>query len=181
MTGLVEVRGLDDDPATGQGKPLLHTLSAKEISSLIRQGHVSVEEYANGLLQHIKKRDPVVHAWAYLDPALVLAQARELDEVHPEDRGPLHGVAIGVKDVFLTKGKVVPPGLVHDFSIQRTNNQKTCRHDTVRGYTRMNRHSVPTPSVSRRSEQPVPLSWAKHTQLSLLPPLWEDLVRTHDV
>lgn len=122
MTRSVEARGLDCDPATGRGEPLLHTLSAKEISILIRKGHVSVKEYADGLLQHIKERDPVVHAWAYLDPALVLAQARELDKVHPESRGPLHGVAIGVKDVFLTKGKDTPP--VQKFPIQSTNNQK---------------------------------------------------------
>ena len=107
---------LDGNPAAGRAKPL-YTLSAKQVSSLIREGHVSVEEYATALLQRIKERDPVVHAWAYLDPALVLARARELDKVvRPEDRGPLHGVAIGVKDVFLTTGKTAPSMI----SVQRT-------------------------------------------------------------
>lgn len=41
---------------------------------------------------------------AYLDEDLVLKSARELDQVLPEKRGPLHGVAIGVKDIIYTKG-----------------------------------------------------------------------------
>lgn len=179
MTKFVEARGLDCDPATGRGKPSLHTLPAKQVSFLIREGHASVEEYADSLLQHITERDPVVRAWAYLDPTLVVAQARELDKVHPKDRGPLHGLAIGVKDVFLTKGKAISMSMA--FQPRELTIKKTCRHDTVRGYTRMNRHLVPTLSVSRRSERPVPSSWAKHTQLSLLPRLSEDHVRTHDV
>jgi Asp-tRNA(Asn)/Glu-tRNA(Gln) amidotransferase A subunit family amidase len=41
-----------------------------------------------------------VRAWAFLDPELVLAQARALDAA-PE-RGPLQGVPLGVKDVIDT-------------------------------------------------------------------------------
>jgi Asp-tRNA(Asn)/Glu-tRNA(Gln) amidotransferase A subunit family amidase len=41
-----------------------------------------------------------VHAWAFLDPELVLAQARALDAAPV--RGPLHGVPLGVKDVMDT-------------------------------------------------------------------------------
>jgi Asp-tRNA(Asn)/Glu-tRNA(Gln) amidotransferase A subunit family amidase len=48
-------------------------------------------------------RDATVHAWAYLDSELVLQRARELDQIPLEKRGPLHGVAVGVKDVILTK------------------------------------------------------------------------------
>lgn len=41
---------------------------------------------------------------AYLDPELVLSSAQELDRIPSNERGPLHGVAIGVKDVIYTKG-----------------------------------------------------------------------------
>lgn len=41
---------------------------------------------------------------AHLDPELVLTSARALDQVPPGERGPLHGVAIGVKDIIYTKG-----------------------------------------------------------------------------
>ncbi|RFU79740.1 biuret amidohydrolase [Trichoderma arundinaceum] len=84
-------------------KSPLHLLSACRIQSLIKRDIVTVEEYARALLDHIKKRDPVIHAWAYLDCSLVLAQAKELDKIKPLDRGPLHGIAIGIKDVLLTK------------------------------------------------------------------------------
>ena len=52
----------------------------------------------------VVERDHVVKAWAYLNPDFVLAQAKKLDQIPPENRGPLHGIAVGVKDVILTKG-----------------------------------------------------------------------------
>ncbi|KAK0468370.1 glutamyl-tRNA amidotransferase subunit A [Desarmillaria tabescens] len=64
---------------------------------------LTVEQYAVSLLDRIKSRDDAVQAWAYLDPEYVLAQARELDKVPKEKRGPLHGAPIGVKDTMYTK------------------------------------------------------------------------------
>ena len=83
--------------------------TASQAAASIKQGDLTVESYAESLLARIKERDPVTQAWAYLDPDYVLEQARKLDSIPPEKRGPLHGVAIGVKDVILTKGK--PPCL----------------------------------------------------------------------
>ncbi|PBL02561.1 amidase [Armillaria gallica] len=65
---------------------------------------LTVEKYAVSLLDRIKSRDDAVQAWAYLDPEYVLAQARELDKIPRDKRGPLHGVPIGVKDTMYTKG-----------------------------------------------------------------------------
>ncbi|KAL9944646.1 hypothetical protein D7B24_005405 [Verticillium nonalfalfae] len=81
----------------------LYRLTASEVAAKVRSGQVTIEEYARSLLSRIEARDPVVKAWAYLDPERVLAEARRLDQVPPEERGPLHGVAIGVKDVIYTK------------------------------------------------------------------------------
>lgn len=78
-------------------------LTASQAQAKFKDGSVSVEEYAKSLLSRIKTRDATVHAWAYLDPELVLRRARELDQIPAEKRGPLHGVAIGVKDVIYTK------------------------------------------------------------------------------
>jgi len=75
-------------------------------------------------LSRIQERDHVVKARAYLgesllfysivhggicaestlDEAFVLSQAQALDPIPPDQRGPLHGLAIGVKDVMNTKG-----------------------------------------------------------------------------
>jgi Asp-tRNA(Asn)/Glu-tRNA(Gln) amidotransferase A subunit family amidase len=84
-----------------------YRLTASETLVLMKKGDLSVEDYAKSLLSRIKERDHVVKAWAYLDPNFVLAQARKLDQIPPEKRGPLHGIAVGVKDVILTKG--MPP------------------------------------------------------------------------
>lgn len=78
-------------------------LTASEAVSLMRKGDMTVETYAKSLLSRIKERDPAVKAWAYLNPDYILDQARALDAIPAEQRGPLHGVAIGVKDVILTK------------------------------------------------------------------------------
>ncbi|KAJ6485934.1 amidase signature domain-containing protein [Mycena sanguinolenta] len=64
---------------------------------------LKVEDYVHSLLDRIAARDPEVQAWAYLDREYVLSEARQLDTVPPEKRGPLHGVPVGVKDIFYTK------------------------------------------------------------------------------
>lgn len=73
----------------------------------MRSGDLKVEDYARSLLSRIEARDSVTKAWAYLDPSFVLEQARKLDAIPAEKRGPLHGIAIGVKDMILTKGKFI--------------------------------------------------------------------------
>ena len=51
-------------------------------------------------LSRIEAREPQVGAWAWLDPALALQQARERDR--SARSGVLHGIPVGVKDVFDT-------------------------------------------------------------------------------
>ena len=82
----------------------LYRLTASEVSTKIKAGDILVEEYAKSLLARIAARDDAVQAWAYLDPEFVIKQAKTLDAVPKADRGPLHGVAIAVKDVIYTKG-----------------------------------------------------------------------------
>ena len=81
----------------------LYQLTATEILARIKIGEVTVEDYARSLLERIKSRDEAVQAWAYLDPDYVIKQAKALDAVPKAQRGPLHGVAIAVKDVIYTK------------------------------------------------------------------------------
>ncbi|KAL4739069.1 amidase signature domain-containing protein [Aspergillus similis] len=80
-----------------------YRLRAAEALPLIKDNKLSVEDYARSLLSRIESRDPTVKAWAYLNPEQVLEQARQLDKVPIDQRGPLHGVPIGVKDVIYTK------------------------------------------------------------------------------
>jgi Asp-tRNA(Asn)/Glu-tRNA(Gln) amidotransferase A subunit family amidase len=80
-----------------------YRLTAVEAVSLMKKGDLTVEAYAQSLLARIASRDQDIKAWAYLDPSFVISQAKLLDQIPAEKRGPLHGVAIGVKDVILTK------------------------------------------------------------------------------
>jgi len=82
----------------------LYRLTASEVSTLLKSGDLTVVEYARSLLEHIDAREPIVKAWAYLDKDLILDEARKLDQLLPEERGVLHGIPIGIKDVIYTKG-----------------------------------------------------------------------------
>ncbi|KAH7121829.1 amidase [Dactylonectria estremocensis] len=80
-----------------------YRLTATEVVAQIQEGKLKAEQYARSLLLRIADRDPVVKAWAHLNPALVIEEAKKLDQIPVEQRGPLHGVAIAVKDVIYTK------------------------------------------------------------------------------
>ncbi|KAG4278394.1 amidase [Fusarium proliferatum] len=78
-------------------------LTASEALGKIQADEISVQEYAESLLERIKARDEDVKAWAYLDEKRVMQEARLLDEIPKKNRGPLHGLPIAVKDVIYTK------------------------------------------------------------------------------
>ena len=52
------------------------------------------------LAERIEALEPELRAWAYFDAELALEQARHLEA--REVGGPLHGVPVGVKDIFDT-------------------------------------------------------------------------------
>jgi Asp-tRNA(Asn)/Glu-tRNA(Gln) amidotransferase A subunit family amidase len=81
----------------------IYQLTATEVLAKIKGGDITVEDYARSLLKRIESRDEAVQAWAYLNPEYVIKQAQALDAVPHAERGPLHGVAIAVKDVIYTK------------------------------------------------------------------------------
>ena len=76
-------------------------LSATEAVALLAGGDLTAEALARACLDRVLARDPAVRAWTHLDPALVLAQARECDRAGRP--GPLHGLPVGIKDVILTR------------------------------------------------------------------------------
>jgi Asp-tRNA(Asn)/Glu-tRNA(Gln) amidotransferase A subunit family amidase len=74
--------------------------TAVESARLIAERELSAEELVRSCLERIEEREPEVRAWTFLDPERALAEARGRDG--SEDRGPLHGVPVGVKDLFDT-------------------------------------------------------------------------------
>src|SRR5687767_5716717 len=75
-------------------------LTAAAAAAQIREKTLTSEALVRSCLERIAARDADVRAWAYVDPAYAIAQARELDK-RPA-AGPLHGLAFGVKDVIDT-------------------------------------------------------------------------------
>lgn len=82
-----------------------YRLTGTEALARIRSGDMTIEGYARSLLRRIDMRDAEIGAWAYLDKDYVLAQARALDKVPMNQRGPLHGLPLAVKDIIYTKGE----------------------------------------------------------------------------
>ncbi len=78
----------------------LNKLTAAEIVRATASGELTCEAVIRDCLARIEAREGVVHARASIDPELALRQARRLDQAR--ERGPLHGVPIGVKDIIDT-------------------------------------------------------------------------------
>jgi Asp-tRNA(Asn)/Glu-tRNA(Gln) amidotransferase A subunit family amidase len=79
-------------------------LSAADAAQQIREGRLTSEELVQACLERIRALEPKVQAWVFLDEEHALAQARAADERKRsgEPIGPLHGVPVGVKDIFDT-------------------------------------------------------------------------------
>ncbi len=77
------------------GRPL-NELSASEVARRIAAGETTAEAVVGDCLARIAAREPVLHAFAHVDPELAQRQARALDR--GPNRGALHGVPIGIKD-----------------------------------------------------------------------------------
>ncbi len=76
-------------------------LTACKAVQAIKDGQLTAETLAKACLDRIERRDPEIRAWTHVDRDLVLGQARARDA--QAERGPLHGVPIGVKDVIFTR------------------------------------------------------------------------------
>jgi Asp-tRNA(Asn)/Glu-tRNA(Gln) amidotransferase A subunit family amidase len=74
----------------------------RAIVAATSSGERRSEDVVRACLERIADVEDDLLAWAYLDPELALAQARALDRLPPAERGPLHGVPVGVKDIVDT-------------------------------------------------------------------------------
>jgi aspartyl-tRNA(Asn)/glutamyl-tRNA(Gln) amidotransferase subunit A len=84
----------------------LADLSLEALSGEIRSRRVSSVEAAAACLRRIEERDGALNSFLTVCADSALQQARSLDEELAAGRwrGPLHGVPIALKDLFLTEG-----------------------------------------------------------------------------
>jgi Asp-tRNA(Asn)/Glu-tRNA(Gln) amidotransferase A subunit family amidase len=75
-------------------------MCAVEAAAALQARRISAEELASACLARIARIDPDVKAFSFVDPAMVLRRAREIDKT--PRRGRLHGLTVGVKDVIDT-------------------------------------------------------------------------------
>jgi Asp-tRNA(Asn)/Glu-tRNA(Gln) amidotransferase A subunit family amidase len=82
----------------------LAALTLSQAAADIREGRISSVELVTDCLNRIDEVDAQVQAWAFLDRDHALRQAQVLD-LHRQNGGALgalHGVPIGIKDIFDT-------------------------------------------------------------------------------
>jgi aspartyl-tRNA(Asn)/glutamyl-tRNA(Gln) amidotransferase subunit A len=73
-----------------------------EAARLIRKGQLDPVELLERCLQNIDRYESKVNAWVLVDRPGALAQAKEraAELTRGQYRGPLHGIPLGIKDIF---------------------------------------------------------------------------------
>ncbi len=87
-------------------------LTATEAAVLIRSGDLTPSALVGAALARIDTLEPMLKAWESLDRAGALAHGRELTAEARRGawRGPLHGIPVGIKDIFDVNGMVTTAG-----------------------------------------------------------------------
>ncbi len=87
------------------GTPL-HALSVREAAARVRAGRLTATALVEALIRRIEAADSALQAWVAVDRAGALEAAAALDAEAASGRlrGPLHGVPVGLKDIFHAAG-----------------------------------------------------------------------------
>jgi Asp-tRNA(Asn)/Glu-tRNA(Gln) amidotransferase A subunit family amidase len=82
----------------------LQTLTMAEAAADVRDGRITSAELVGACLARVEEVEPEVQAWVFLDRDHAMRQAEAADQHRKAGKalGPLHGVPVGVKDVFDT-------------------------------------------------------------------------------
>ena len=86
--------------------PQPYDLSAAELARQIRDRNITPVEVAQSLLERMDSLEPRLEAWVRVDRETVLADAKQRQEELDSgvETGPLHGVPIGIKDIYNIAG-----------------------------------------------------------------------------
>ena len=80
--------------------------SVAKSARLIQEKRLSPTELMESVLERNRDIEPRLHSWVTLDEQACLAAARRCEVALTEGEaiGPLHGVPIGIKDIYYTRG-----------------------------------------------------------------------------
>ena len=92
--------------------PQIHELSVAELARQIREKKITPVEVAQSLLERMDSLEPQLDAWVRVDRETVLADAkqRQVELESGAATGPLHGVPIGIKDIYNIAGTPTAAG-----------------------------------------------------------------------
>jgi aspartyl-tRNA(Asn)/glutamyl-tRNA(Gln) amidotransferase subunit A len=97
----------------------VHEWTLLEAARKVREKEISARELTSALLARIETLEPKVHAYITVLPEASTALASACDEELAKGvvRGPLHGVPVGLKDIFCTRGARTTCGsrILHNF------------------------------------------------------------------
>jgi len=83
----------------------LSSLSVIELSNKLKKGEIKSEELVKSYIEQINKKDNKIEAWEFFDEELAINQAKKLDKDRQAGKvqGDLHGIPVGIKDIFDTE------------------------------------------------------------------------------
>ena len=92
--------------------PEPYELSVSEAAAQVREGSLSPVDLVESLLARIDALDGDLKAWVTIDREEVLetARQREIAAQWGGPLGPIHGVPVGLKDIFYTAGMLTACG-----------------------------------------------------------------------
>ena len=97
----------------------LHEWTLLEAAKRIRGKEISSRELTRALLDRIERFNPGINAYITVLPERAMREASACDEAQAQGRllGPLHGVPVGLKDIFCTRGirTTCGSGILKDF------------------------------------------------------------------
>ncbi len=109
--GTMQAPATDTTPnmtaARGESSEMsLCDLSANAAAAKLAAGEITSEALVIACLERIAAREDAVQAWTYLEPEYAYQQAKAADAAREAGApiGPLHGLPVGVKDIFDTEG-----------------------------------------------------------------------------
>jgi len=97
----------------------VHAWTLLDAAKAVRDRKISSRELTRALLSRIERHNPKINAYLTVLPEAAMREAAARDEelARGELRGPLHGVPVGLKDIFCTKGIRTTCGsrILHNF------------------------------------------------------------------
>ncbi len=89
---------IDTRPRTTDHGHMLTTIHAA--ADALEAGRVSPLDLLDACLEHIDRYESRIRAWVFVDRARADAEARAAELQRGYRRGPLHGIPLGIKDIF---------------------------------------------------------------------------------